>query len=449
MKAKIYGTYLPGLLLLAGTFILGYLVRQSDAALILTGYGLAFAGYAAVLGQRRPRPAFWIAAAIALRLLLLFAFPALSDDVYRFIWDGRLWAAGLNPFDQLPGYYLQPGHAVPGLDQALFDRLNSPSYHTIYPPVAQGIFALAARLSPGSWYGAMLVMKGFLLLCELGSLWLIAQLLLHYRLPSRRLLLYALNPLILVEITGNLHFEGAMVFFLLAGWYAMLHRRWIAAGVLLAGSVAAKLLSLLLLPLLLRRVPLRHYLPLFGAGAVALLLAFGPLLSGFFLDNFGSSLDLYFRRFEFNGSLYYLARRAGFEYRGYNLIATIGPALAVAAGLSILLLAALERRPDWRNLARAGLWAVCIFLFCTTTVHPWYLCLPVLFCLFTPYRFPLWWSALIVLTYVNYSFDPYREVMWIVGLEYGLLLLIIVWELRANALRRSLSGQGCGRRERA
>ena len=391
---------IAGALLASGlVYGLGYEVEQSDFHLILPLYAGLFGWYLWVLARLREVPLhFYLALAVGLRVLLLFSVTSLSDDVYRFIWDGRLLLQGGNPFEHLPSWYLEEGRTVPGLTRELYDRLNSPAYFTIYPPVAQAVFVFACWVFPDSIFGSSVVMKQVLLAFELGSLWLLPRLLRLWELPPQRVLLYALNPLILIEIMGNLHFEGAMVFFLLLSLWCLARNRHALSAAALAASVASKLLPLMFLPLLLRRLASRRGLLFFGMLGVVLLLLFGPLLGRAFWHGFGSSLDLYFRRFEFNAGLYYVLRWLGYQWKGYNLISWIGPALALATVGGILLAALLERRPVLRTLPRAMLGAVTLYLLLATTVHPWYLSLPIVLCLFTPYRYPIVWSGLIFLT---------------------------------------------------
>ena len=426
LAARVAGAFL----LAAGVLYLGYGVDRTDFYSLFGACTLAFLGYLLVIWRPLdPSLRYWIGLGIALRLLLVFAFPQLSDDVYRFIWDGRLVAAGHNPFAHLPAYYLEPGQGVEGLGQALFNRLNSPDYHTIYPPVAQGVFTLAAWISPTSWYGAAVVMKVTLFLAELGSALLLYRLLLTFRLPTRRLLYYWLNPLILVEIVGNLHFEGVMVCFLLWSLYLLTRSNYAGAAGAISLAIASKLLPLMLLPFLLKRLWGRPFWTFFGGVGVVTGLLFVPLLLGSgFLEGFGGSLDLYFRKFEFNASVYYLLRAYGFYDVGYNQIARFGPLLArVAAGV-ILIVALADDRTDWRSLPGRWLAAFVIYLLCATTVHPWYLAVPIVLCVFTPWRFPLLWSFLIMLTYTSYVTDPYRENLLLVGVEYGLVAGYYLWE---------------------
>ncbi|MCP9237498.1 glycosyltransferase 87 family protein [Lewinella sp. JB7] len=410
---------------------LGFGVDRSDFVSLFTAFTVAFLGYLVVLlvrGGSSQLP-YWIGLGIALRLVLIFAFPLLSDDVYRFIWDGRLVAAGENPFVHLPAYYLEGGNGVPGLSRQLFERLNSPEYHSIYPPLAQAVFTVAAWISPQSWYGAAVVMKVFLLLAELGSLALLWQLLPAFGLPRFRLLYYWLNPLIITEIVGNIHFEGMMICFLLLSLRLLTRSRYGGAAGAMACSIASKLLPLMFLPFLLRRLWKRSFWVFFLTLGLGIVVLFLPLLAGSeVVGGFGGSLDLYFRKFEFNASLYYLARAYGYYELGWNQIARFGPLLARVAAALIFMVALGDRTTDWRSLPGLWLAAFVIYLLCATTVHPWYLSLPIVLCCFTRWRFPLAWSYLIMLTYTSYVAQPYRENLWLVAIEYVLVLLFFLAE---------------------
>lgn len=432
---------LIGLALLLSIGGLGYYADQAKFMGIVAFYLPAFACYFWVLkvGTKAANFKHWIAIALLARVLLVFAFPNLSDDIYRFIWDGRLWLAGENPFDQLPGYWLEKGN-IPGLDQSLFDQLNSQAYFTIYPPICQFIFTTGTFLSPNSIWGASLVMKFFLLAFEIGSIFLIIDILKRLNLPKHRVFLYALNPLVIVEICGNLHFEGAMIFFFLLGVLLLLRKKDSWAALSIACSIAAKLLPLMLLPLLIKLMGWKRVLKFFLILFVCLVLLFIPLVSDVFLNNFGASLDLYFQKFEFNASIYYLVRAIGQWLSGYNLIYYLGPALAGLAALLIFRLAYLARANDYQHFFTLALLAFCTYLFLGTTIHPWYLALPIALSCFGNFRFIYGWSLLIFGTYMNYHFVPYQEQLWWVAIEYCLVFGCFYWEWKRRApieLRRS------------
>ncbi|MEO1513547.1 MAG: hypothetical protein AAFV95_01000 [Bacteroidota bacterium] len=438
INGKSLLSHFPAVCLLLAVGWMGYTVHQEDFYSLLLCMGISFGAYYWICfreehDHRSIR--FYCGLGILLRLSLLFVLPLLSDDIYRFVWDGRLINQGINPFEQLPSYYIEQG-GPPGLDQALFDQLNSPEYFTIYPPICQAIFATACRLFPTDVGGASMVMKAVLIAMEIGSIYLISRLLTAYRLPAQNVLFYALNPLMIIEISGNLHFEGAMVFFLVLTLWLLWREAWMGSAVAMALSIASKLLPLLFLPLLLRFLGWKKSIQYYLITGLIVSLLFLPLLSGSFLDNFGNSLDLYFRKFEFNASLYYVLRWLGYQLRGYNLIALLGPALALIVFSSILWLS-FRREKEAMTLPHYLLFAISIYLLCATTVHPWYVSLPVVLCCFTHFRYPILWSALIGLTYVNYSYETYVENLWVVAIEYSLVLGFFLWEWRTKSMETS------------
>lgn len=428
--------WLCGGLLLLSVAGLAYWPAQSDFAWILGLYLPAFLGYLWLCKRHTPLPLrFYLGLAVIARMLIVPSMPQLSDDVYRFIWDGRLLLNGINPFEHLPAYYQALPDPPTGLTSALFQKLNSPEYFTIYPPVAQAVFGFSCWLAPESIYGSTLLMKGCLFLADVGTVLLLPRLLKAVGVEPRHALWYLLNPLIIVETIGNLHFEGVMAFFLVLSFWWLHQKKWWQSAVAMALAIATKLLPLLFLMFFIRRLGWKRSLLYFGVLGTALLFLFAPLLGEAFFSGFGSSLDLYFRRFEFNASAYYVLRWAGYQLTGHNQIAIIGPWLAAGTFLGITGLAlrdAVRYKQEEAvfslRLPALCLAAVMLYLAFTPTVHPWYVALPVLLCTFTTYRFPVLWSGLIILTYLNYSGGAYQERLWVVTLEYLLVGGFAGWE---------------------
>ena len=200
---------------------------------------------------------YWaLAAAVLLRLFLLPAIPELSDDFYRFIWDGRLLNQGISPFAELPSTLMQDARfSEDPVNQQLFLGMNSPDYFTVYPPLAQWIFFVASWLFPDDLLGNLMVMRLVIILFEIGTIILCLKILKQSGLPTGNVLIYAWNPLVVVELTGNLHFEAVMIFFVLLAVYLWQINRWKWSASALAAGVAAKLIPLIFLPLLMLRKP--------------------------------------------------------------------------------------------------------------------------------------------------------------------------------------------------
>ena len=428
------------LLLSAAAYVgLAYATPRAAFGLLLGLFGVALLAYAWLL--RSQLPWRWgVAAALAFRLLWLPAQPALSDDVFRFHWDGLLVAHGVNPFRFRPDELIADGARVALPDatqrnivlpqlQQLYGKLNSPHYYSVYPPVCQAVFGVAARWFPASDAGFAVGLRAFVLLAELTTAWLLLALLRKLSAPPEQALRYLLHPLVIVELTGNLHFEAlAICFVLLAIW--LLHRqRWARSAGALGLAVAAKLLPLLALPLLVRRLGWRRFAAYAAAAAGTLLALFAPLISVALVINISRSLNLYFRSFEFNASIYYVLRTVGYHLTGYNEIARIGPALALAAAVFGLGLAGRERRPTLATLPVALLLLFTGYYALATTVHPWYITPLIALAPLTRFRYPLVWGGAAVLSYAAYRTSAYTENLWLVALEYAVVYAVLVWEL--------------------
>ena len=193
---------------------LAWFVPREQFGWLMGGYGLAFGLYIWLVHQKLPnRVVFGIG--VLIRLMVLFSLPQLSNDVYRFIWDGRLLVGGADPFALRPSEWMAMPHPPLGINQELHQLIYADNY-TVYPPVHLIIFWLSAKLSL-SINGSILVLKSALILAEIVFLWFMQK---HRQLHTV-FVFYALCPLAILEIAGNGHFEGLMSLFLIIGLYGL------------------------------------------------------------------------------------------------------------------------------------------------------------------------------------------------------------------------------------
>ncbi|WP_161890787.1 hypothetical protein [Pontibacter russatus] len=415
---------------------LAYATPRQGFMQLLALYAVVFACYAYLVNLRFP---IWqgIVAGVLFRLLFIVAMPALSDDYFRFIWDGSLLAAGQNPYLHLPAYYMgMDAPQIAGITQGLYRHLNSPEYYSVYPPVMQAVFWLSVKLSGGSFLGSIVVMRVVLLLADTGSIFLLLRLLRKMGLPDKNVLLYALNPLVIIELVGNLHFEALLIFFLLLCLYQLFYQRLAVSGIAMGLAVGTKLLPLMFLPFLLRRLGLRRFL-LFGSVLVlTVVVLFYPLVSAEVLQNISRSLDLYFRKFEFNASVFYLLRWLGFELTGFNIIQYLGPFLSLVTFCIIITLAFSKKLGSVRRLSGYMAAALTVYLFLATTVHPWYITPLLALTVTSHFRYAIAWSGAAILSYGAYRTSAYTEDLLLVGLEYALVFLWLLVELYLYRQRR-------------
>ncbi|MFZ1808276.1 MAG: glycosyltransferase 87 family protein [Cyclobacteriaceae bacterium] len=427
--------------------IMAFLVPRHETTQLFTLYFLLFGIYVWILKTASGSEIkFWVIASVLFRLSLLIAIPSLSDDFYRFIWDGRLIANGYHPFAELPGFYLQNELDIPGVNQSIYNQLNSPEYFTIYPPFAQFIFWVSVWIAPQSILGSVVVMKSFVIAAEVGSILLLQRLLARFKLNSKNVLIYALNPLVIMELTGNLHFEAFVIFFILLALYLLLQTKVWQAGIAFAFAIAAKLLPIIFLPLFLIRIGFKRSLVFYGSVLAGSIVLFFPLLNSEVLAGFSESFALYFKSFEFNASIYYLVREYGFWSYGYNIIQTAGWKLGLISTIVMLLIALWPFRPinigklkfdlphykfpeELITVPVVMMWMMLVYFLLTTTLHPWYITTLLMFSVFTSYRFVVIWSALIFLTYAGYTIDGFSENLYLTTLEYVVVIGYLVYEL--------------------
>ncbi|WP_394354053.1 mannosyltransferase [Winogradskyella helgolandensis] len=380
---------------------------------------------------------------IVFRLLFLFAIPNLSQDFYRFIWDGRMIIEGYNPYLFTPDSFIQNGKFPIPQAQELYNGMGtlSASHFTNYPPINQLCFTIAAIFSGQNILGSVVVMRVLIIAADIGTLFFGKKLLERLKLPSNRIFWYILNPFIIIELTGNLHFEGVMIFFLMWSLYLLHSGKWKWAAVVLACSISVKLIPLMLLPLffgwfttkklndITETLGLLKLITFYTMVMATTLFLFLPFFSIDFVTNYSKTVGLWFGNFEFNASMYYLARAIGYAITGYNEIAIIGKILPIIAVLIILGFSFFKQNNSLAKLATSMLLALTCYLFLSTTVHPWYIATLVILSIFTNYKFPLVWSLVIIISYLAYSNTDNSENLWIIALEYSIVFSVFIWEL--------------------
>jgi hypothetical protein len=229
-----------------------------------------------------------------------------------------------------------------------------------------------------------------------------------------------------------------MLFFVIWSLYLLHNGRWFWAAILFAISISVKLIPLLLLPLFYKYFVT---VGLFSKGfwrlkkfywivIATVFLTFAPFLSSEFVSNFAATIGLWFQNFEFNASIYYMIRWIGYQTIGWNIIETVGKILPLVVITIILGLTFFRKNKSTQQLVTAMLLGISCYFLLSTTVHPWYIATPLLLSIFTKYKFPIVWSFMVVLSYSAYGAESFSENLWLVALEYLVVLGLAVWELK-------------------
>ena len=387
---------------------------------------------------------FFLGVAIFFRLLVFFSTPNLSDDYFRFAWDGNLLVHSYNPYEYKPQEFLNLNDVknkeylkkelYQGNSSLFPDGMNSKKYYSVYPPFNQVLFGLAYALSGDNIFYNILFLRLFLLLFEIGTVVLIYILLKRFKIPLSNVFIYAFNPLVIVEIVQNLHFEGVTIFFVLLSIYLLVKRKVVLAGVAYALGVMTKLIPLLLLPLFLFRVRLTQLVAFYLVIMSVVILSFLPFSSVDLFQTFGESIRLYFKSFEFNASFYYLFREIGFWIKGYNTIQLIG-SITPFIVLFLVLFLTVKTRKKQQLTELFMLFTVVLFVYylLASIIHPWYVIYLVAFTSFTRLTFPLVWSFTVVFSYYAYrNVGEVQEVSFLLLAEYSLVLLALWYDWNSN-----------------
>ncbi len=299
-----------------------------------------------------------LAVAVVLRLMMLFAPPE-STDVNRYVWDGRVQAAGINPYKYVP--------ADPALkflrDDEIYPEINRADYApTIYPPLAQIVFLLVTRVSESA-----VAMKAAMVLFEGLAAWALLQLLEARGEPSRNILLYAWHPLPIWEFAGSGHVDAVAVACVAAALLAAHARRPSWAGAALGGAVLVKFFPVVIGPALYRRWNWR--LPLAGAAVIALL--YLPYLVGAGAKVFGFLFGYSEEEGLSDGSGLYLwlllEHFVPTSPEGFRVFLLAAAVILGALGLKIML----RRRDEGVGLGEALLLAESLAAV-TSPHYPWY-----------------------------------------------------------------------------
>lgn len=426
-KLKQWLLYLT-ILLMAGLFLVLSQIPRIEFIQTVVLFSLLFAGMGLVFlfsGKKADWTGIFVAG-ILFRLAVFCFPPQWSDDVYRFLWDGELLEMGENPYLHTPGERQEENQSP---DDAylkeLFQNLNSPDYYSVYPPLNQAIFWIGAKASMGFVWNGFFGLRLILLLGEIGVFFLLLRLLRAFQMPESVLIFYWLNPLVILEIIGNFHFEGLVLLLLLASLYLIQNRQMALSGGFWGFAIGMKLLPLMLAPGLVFFAKSRKSIGFWTGVFLAVLLSFAWLWIDHSYVNFFQSLKLYQGKFEFNGSIYYLLREVGFWIKGYNTIASLTKILSLTTLLGILYFS-WKRKPQ-STLELVDLWVLIylIYLILQPVVHPWYIIPALGLSLFTNKFTFLIWSFAVVFSYQAYSNVDFRESPIFLFAEYLLVFLVV------------------------
>lgn len=371
------------------------------------------------------------------RIVLVGAIPQLSDDYNRFIWDGHLIANQIDPYKYTPAESLE---ILPQKELAffnsLFGSLNSADYYSIYPITNQLIFAAAATIGDDSVFWNIIVIRVILITLEMLTIFFLFLLLQKLKMSPGKIFLYALNPLVLIEITGNLHFEGMMLLFLLIALFYILKDKIALSGAFFGLSTAVKMTPVILFPALYSNLEKPRILRFVLISGLVVGLFFLPIVLYGSMGQFLQSIRLYHGVFEFNASVYYVLRYIGILLFQNNPVRVLGPLLSILTVVIIISRFWKLRDPSVQKSIEGIAFSYFIFYVFNTVVHPWYLIVGLGISILTAKKYFIAWSYLIFLSYFTYRTSTYTESTILLFVEYLGLLAVVLNDYRRYIKKR-------------
>ena len=387
-----------GVVLLVVMIAIGSIDARADVTGFLMLITTAAGAYVVALwliarsgGASRRELVICLIMALAWRIPLLTSAPLLSDDVYRYVWDGRIQRLGYNPYASAPA-----DPALQEVHTAVTRKIDPTSavLPTIYPPAAELFFRGVTSI-----HESVRAMTLAMLVCDVLIVLVILQWLVTTQRDPWWVLAYAWHPLVAIEGAGAAHVDILGVLFVMLTVYSLARRRTMVAAASLGVAITVKFLPIVLAPLLWRRIRIRDA----AVAGVVVLALYLPFVRGAGGLPVGS-LDVYTEKWRFNGLV--------FEWLE-PWLGTVG--VFTVATIAGLVVAACARRWLPQNSPAAWAWPMATVLLLMPAVYSWYL---------------LWLTPFLIV----------RSTAPLVAWTLGALLTYAVWQAELNGVGWVLPG---------
>lgn len=413
---------------LIGYTILAYVLTRENTFWLVSIFGILFVLFWSIHRQIKTWKQLLLLG-LLFRLVFICATPNLSQDFYRYLWDGNLMGMGINPYLHTPKEVVElvqfPFSSVLYEKMGFLSNVN----YSNYPPLSQYLFQGMAFFSQKNLFGGIIFLRFIYFMFEMLLFFLGKNLIKTLKLSPNLASWYFLNPLLIIETYGNLHGEGVMCGIFLLGLGFLFQKRVFFSALLFGISIAFKLFPLLFLPLFYFYFRRKRRLLFYGIITTTVFLFFLPFSNENTALNYWKTLNLWFNTFEFNASLFYLLRAIGFELVGFNIIKIVGLIMPFFLITSIGYISLRNRNLTDIQILKNLLWVCSLYLFTATTVHPWYVISLVALGLLSGYLFPLVWSATVFLSYTAYGSPEVEESAVALVLEYSIVYACLAYEL--------------------
>lgn len=363
----------------------------------------------------------FVTSGILVRLFFLFGQPIGSDDVYRYMWDGKIQDAGINPYLYKPvDKELNSLHS-----DILPSKMNFQNMKTIYFPLSQWLFYLGYNLSGESVWAYKLL----LLLSELLTLFLLYKIFVKLKIETKFILLYALAPLPIIQFALDAHLDGFGLPLLLAFIYYYLDDRKIISAIFLGLSFSIKPVGVLILPILfLREKKILDKLLMCTVPFIAFGVQFLPYI---FTSNPFEAFLIYTRNWFYNGLVFNLLNSFIHNNQTSRLWCSILLCISLVPVYFIK-----------KNFIDKIYFAVLLLMIFSPVVHPWYITWTLVLAIVAQKWSGIYFAAaasLTSLTVLNYQLNGvWKDYLLVQIAEYVPVMILIVYEFLKSKKENTL-----------
>ncbi len=417
--------------------LIGFFIRREEFFILIISFIFLFIFQLYFLKKKINLKSIFILG-VVFRLTLIISVPELSQDFYRFIWDGSIQILGINPYlykpDTLINYVQFP------LSDLLFSKMGNLSAMNFsnYPPISQYIYYISGYFNNGDILKPIITIRIIYLISEILLFFGVKNLLIKLGKNPMLTGWYFLNPMIIIETIGNLHGEILMILFLIFSFFYLFEKKILLSSIFMSLSIATKLLPILIVPLFINYLGLRKFIHFITYIVLFSFLIWFPLFEKEVILNFLNTIYLWFNSFEFNASIYYIIRFIGYKIFGYNLIKTISLFTPFIILIIVCFIALYKTNNDKSILLKNILLIYSIYFFISTTVHPWYIINLVIISILTGYLYPIIWSFTSLLSYSAYKNSGFEEEPLLILIEYLIVFLVFIYEFKKKPLLKHI-----------
>lgn len=429
--------------------------KQMPAEVFFVLFTISFLIYLfiifAVCRQEKPTNSFIpiLLFAILFRMILLPSVLIHENDIYRYVWDGKVSISGVNPYKYAPiAAESRRAYGKDGRDSQVltflkeenrvyFERIGHKDVPTIYPPVAQAIFAFSSFIGRDS----IVFMKFIFILFDILIIFVIYRLLLRFEINPNRVIIYAWSPLVLKEFANSGHCDSIAIALLAVALFFFFSRKEKTSYIYLALAGLSKFFPLVVIPFFVKKTKLKSfflvplilvaaYVPFFFLGGIGAVNAFKGLL-------------IYAKIWAIDGAIFEsLYLTLGFFLSGWSLdYFVLSKVIVGGAYLCILIYLFLKESNTDVDYLNKIFWALAWMFLLSPTGNPWYFCWLIPFLCFFPYRSFLLLSWMIIFNYLSFTTDVGNiEIAnitfnWITLTQYTIFFLMLFKESVASTIK--------------